>query len=90
MIKGITGQTHMTPFKRVSSAPLNVIWAFVNLAVALFILGVASGKGGVVLPWNANIGGLSAVAFALGAAVIALFLSNFWSNPNARLPWHKD
>lgn len=90
MIKGITGQTHMTPFKRVSSPLLNVLWAFVNLAVALFLLGLASGKGGVVLPWNANIGGATAIAFALGVFLTAVYLANFWSNPNARLPWHKD
>lgn len=90
LIKGITGQTHMTPFKRVSSPVLNVIWAFVNLAIALALLGLASGKGGVVLPWNANIGGATAIAFALGAFVIAVYLAYFWSNPNARLPWHKD
>ena len=90
LIKGITGQTHMTPFKKVSSPVVNVIWAFVNLAVALYLLGLGSGKGGVVLPWNANIGGASAIAFALGVFVMALWLASFWSNPNARLPWHKD
>lgn len=90
LIKGITGQTHMTPFKRESSAVLNVIWAFVNLAVALSLLGIASGKGGIVLPWNANIGGATAIAFILGGFVIAVFLASFWSNPNARLPWHRD
>lgn len=90
LVKGITGQKHMTPFKRVSSPILNVIWGFVNLVFALFLLGVASGQGGLTLPWNANLAGANLWAFLIGALVVAVYLAQFWSNPKARLPWHKD
>ncbi len=38
LVKGISGQTHMTPFKRVSPASLNIIWAFVNIYLVLLFL----------------------------------------------------
>lgn len=90
LVKGITGQTHMTPFKRVSPPELNVIWGFTNVVGALFLLGVASGNGGLTLPWNAGLEGANFWAFLLGGFTVALYLSYFWSNPKARLPWHKD
>lgn len=90
LVKGITGQTHMTPFKRVSSPVLNVIWAFVNLFLASYILGLGTGLGGLVWFWNANLTGANIWAFAAGAVVVSIYLANFWSNPNARLPWHRD
>ena len=89
-VKGITGQTHMTPFKRVSSPVLNVVWAAVNFIIALYLLGIASGNGGLTLPWDANLRGVNFWAFLAGAVLVALYLANFWSNPKARLPWQKD
>lgn len=89
MVKGITGQTHMTPFARVSSPVLNVVWSFVNVLFALFFLGLASGAGMFVLPWNANLSGLNLWLFLAGGFVCASYLANFWSNPKARLPWQK-
>ena len=71
-IKGITGQTHMTPFKRVSDSYTNVIWAFVNFVIALLILGI-------------DIWGL-----VIGALAMSLMCAWLFSNPNAKLPWHKD
>ncbi len=90
LFKGITGQTHMTPFKRVSSPELNVAWSFVNILFALYLLGLASGNGTLVLPWNANLGGITLWVFLGGGFVMALYLGYFWSNPKARLPWHRD
>lgn len=90
LVKGITGQTHMTPFKRVSSPVLNIIWGFINVVVALFLLGLASGIGGLTLPWEANLIDTNLWAYILGAFVNAAFLAWFWTNPNARLPWQKD
>lgn len=87
LVKGVTGQTHMTPFARVSSPVLNIAWAFVNVVVALFLLGVASGQGGLVLPWNARLVDLNLWVYLLGAFGNGAFLAWFWSNPNARLPW---
>lgn len=89
-VKGVTGQTHMTPFKRVSSPVLNVVWALANVLLALFVLGIASGNGGLTPPWNANLSGLNLLAFLAGGFGNSMYLANFWSNPNARLPWQKD
>ncbi len=50
LVKGITGQTHMTPLKRVSSPIINVIYGFINIILGLFLLGLASEQGGVALP----------------------------------------
>ena len=90
LVKGITGQNHMTPFKRVSSPTLNVAWALTNLLLALFMFGLATGEGGLVLPWDAGLTGLNLWATLAGAAAVAFWLASFWSNPKARLPWHKD
>lgn len=90
LFKGITGQTHMTPFKRVSSPVLNIIWAFFNLSVSFFILGLVSGNGGLTLPWDANLVDMNLAAYLIGGFAVALYLANFWSKPNARLPWQKD
>ena len=34
LVKGITGQSHMTPFAKVSSPVLNVVWAFIAFCLA--------------------------------------------------------
>ena len=90
IVKGITGQTHMTPFKRVSSPMLNVAWGFINVVITLYVLGLASGNGGLTLPWDAKLQGLNLWAFLAGALVVGMYLAYFWSNPKARLPWQKD
>ena len=89
MVKGITGQSHMTPFAVVSSPVLNVVWSFVNVIFAWFFLGLASGNGTLVLPWNANLVDMNLWVFLAGGFVCAAYLAHFWSNPNARLPWQK-
>lgn len=90
LIKGISGQTHMTPFKRVSSPLLNVIYAFINIFLALYLLGLASQKGGLTLPWDAGFNITSIWVYLAGGLFISLADANLFSNPNARLPWHKD
>src|SRR5919206_396834 len=45
LVKGITGQRHMTPFARSSSAAVNVIWAFVNVLLSLVLLQLADRRG---------------------------------------------
>ena len=90
LVKGITGQTHMTPFKRVSSPFLNVVYAFINLVISLFMLGLAGGTGGFVWPWEVSFVGLNTWAFLAGCLFISLADANLFSNPNARLPWQKN
>ena len=87
IVKGITGQKHMTPFAKVSSPVVNVLWGFVNVIITLYLLGIASGMGGLTLPWDANLSGMNLIAFLAGALIVGVYLANFWSNPKAKLPW---
>ena len=87
LVKGITGQSHMTPFGKVSSPVVNVVWSFINVLITLFVLGVATGAGGLTLPWEANLSGTNLVVFVAGGFVCAVYLASFWSNPKAKLPW---
>lgn len=87
LVKGITGQSHMTPFNRVSPPILNVVWAFANIIISSWILGNASGSGDLVLPWTANLSGLNLWAFLAGGLFISLADANLFGNPNAKLPW---
>lgn len=80
MVRGICGKSHMTPFARRSGPVVNVIWAWINILVGLVILQAA------VFPCSRWCAG----AFFLGGIVISVYLSAFWSNPEARLPWHRD
>ena len=90
LVKGITGERHMTPLARSSSAAVNVVWAFVNVLVALLLLQLASRREIFALPASTELAGPSLLCFILGAFVTALGLAIFWSDPNARLPWHRD
>jgi hypothetical protein len=76
-IKGITGQTHMTPFKRVSNSYLNIIWAYVNFSVGLMLLGFYDL-------------GIKSWAMFVGSFFMAMMCAQLFSNPNAKFPWHKD
>lgn len=89
LVKGITGQSHMTPFGKVSSPVVNVVWSFINVLIALYIMGVASGSGALTWPWEANLVGMNLWAFVVGGFVTAVYLASFWSNPKAKLPWQK-
>ena len=77
LIKGITGETHMTPFKRVSSPMLNVFWAFANIILGLVIYGVSFAN---IEVW----------AFVFGGFLLAVTAALLFGKENARLPWHKD
>jgi hypothetical protein len=80
LVQGICGKHHMTPFSVKSSPTTNIIWGWTNLIFGGWLLNCQ----------NCNfLAGSSLMAFCLGGFVTSLFLSIFWSNPNARLPWHK-
>lgn len=83
-VKGIMGQTHMTPFKRVSDSYTNVVWGFINFALSAFILGFSE-SGFVNLPYGMNFW-----VFFLGAFLMSMMDAQLFSKINARLPWHKD
>ncbi len=81
-VKGVTGQRHMTPFARSSSAMTNVLWAAPNFVVGsvLLWLGLEQDAPGVA---QAAVAGVAALLISVRLAVM-------WSDPDARLPWHKD
>ncbi len=80
LVQGICGKRHMTPFSQKTSPVINVIWGWANLLVGIWLftnLDIKMMTGSII------------TAFLLGGFLISLFLSIFWSDPNARLPWHK-
>ena len=87
LFKGITGQKNMTPFARVSSPLMNVVWAFVNFVLALLFLGLANGQAMLVAPWNANLVDTNLWVFLIGGLVMSLLCANLFGNPKAKLPW---
>lgn len=84
-VKGITGQTHMTPFKRVSSPYLNLFWGFGNFVLGFLVLGFNPETGFLNLPGDSQFW-----VFIAGAFVISMMDAQLFSKPGARLPWHKD
>jgi hypothetical protein len=67
----------MTPFKRVSSAYLNITWAFVNIFIGLMLL---------VRPLS----GMNMWMFFIGGFLVSMADAQLFSKPDAKLPWHKD
>lgn len=69
-IKGITGRQHQTPFGKPSSAVVNVLWGWVNFAIAAALLHFSH-------PWPHlyRASGL----FAIGLLLMALMLAYTWS-----------
>ncbi len=81
LVMGITGKRHMSPFSASSHAVTNVFWGWMNL-----VAGALLGRACHWETWHAS----SWVAFCAGGLVLSVYLAAFWSNPDARLPWHKD
>jgi hypothetical protein len=80
MVQGICGKRHMTPFSPLSSAVMNVIWGWINIVLGVLIVKRWWPVDELILWWG---------SFLLGGFVISVYLAVFWSNPDARLPWHK-
>jgi len=79
LVQGICGRRHMTPFSAKSHAVTNVIWGWINLLAGVFLARPCHWEN-----WSAS----SWVAFCAGGLAVSLYLAAFWSNPEARLPWH--
>ena len=79
LVRGICGKVHMTPFAPQSSAWVNVVWAWGNMVIGVWIGCFFHVMQEGIAAW---------IGFGLGGFVISLYLAIFWSNPNARLPWH--
>lgn len=70
-IKGVTGEKHVTPFGNPSSAVVNVVWGWVNFAVAVIILHYMAITNHHVIR--------ESVLFFAGAFVLSLVLASAWS-----------
>lgn len=73
-IKGITGEKHMTPFGRPSSAAVNVAWGWFNFLIGVICIYFA----------HAQHHYLRALAlFMVGGLIVAINLAHFWTeHPN--------
>ena len=80
LVRGICGKRHMTPFSRSSSPVVNAVWGWINILIGVWIM--------KALPceiWTCSM----YIAFGAGGFLISVSLALFWTNPEARLPWHK-
>ena len=75
-VKGVSGERHVTPFGRSSSAVTNVGWGWANFVVAALLLHFAH-------PW-AHLYRASGL-FGLGVLLMALFLAYVWSTQQATI-----
>jgi len=82
LIKGVSGQTHMTPFLRVSPAWLNIVWAFINVYLGLLFLQLSGRHLGDLTMLDSF-----AWSFLIGALFMGLADAWLFSKPNARFPW---
>ncbi|ETR72991.1 MAG: hypothetical protein OMM_07216 [Candidatus Magnetoglobus multicellularis str. Araruama] len=81
IVKGICGEKHMSPFGQKSSAWINVVWGWANLICGAII------AINLDFPnWTTDLW----LGFCAGGMGTSVGLAIFWSDPNARLPWHKQ
>lgn len=80
IVKGICGEKNMTPFGSKSSALVNIIWGWANLVVGVILARVAHIQDCCISKW---------IALGAGGFLVSVFLAFLWSNPEARLPWHR-
>lgn len=83
LVTGIAGNEHMTPFGKDSAATLNVLWGFLNIAIAVLLLNFT--RDGIRFPSAMD----TVAAFLIGGLLISLMDAGLFSNPNAKMPWWK-
>lgn len=71
-VKGMTGEKHITPFGKPSSAQINVIWGVINLYIAFWLFAWATGYNYRLLPASLSVAG--------GILVIGSLLTRLWSD----------
>ncbi len=82
-IKGVVGQSHMTVFSKLSSPVVNVLWGLFNWFLAFILYTLFNS-------FIDNFTNIHMIIAIVGGVFISLRLSKLWSDPNAKLPWHKD
>ena len=81
IVSGVIGNKHMTPFGKESSAIVNVVWGFANIAIAVVILNFT--QAGIQPPPSGDY----VIALLAGGFVMSLMAAKLFSNPNAKMPW---
>lgn len=76
-IKGITGETHMTPIGVDSHPVINVVWGLINFVIAGLLWTT-------VEAWNP--GGTCLIS-AAGVVITSVYLAWFWSDESRVPPW---
>ncbi|MDB5187076.1 MAG: hypothetical protein JWM07_548 [Candidatus Saccharibacteria bacterium] len=71
-VKGMTGEKHMTPFGKPSSAQVNVIWGIVNFYIAFWLITWAVGYEYNLLPASLSVAG--------GMLAIGSVCTKLWSD----------
>ena len=83
LVTGVVGNKHMTPFGKDSSAVINVLWGFLNIAIVVLVLSFTSA--GIQPPPLPEF----IISVLVGGLVMSLMNANLFSNPNAKMPWWK-
>ena len=83
-VSGIAGKSHMTPLAKDSSALVNVVWAYINFLLGLWLVSLSGGKLGELVSFDAF-----ALSFWVGSLFMAVADAKMFSNPNAGFPWFK-
>lgn len=84
LVTGINGSSHMTPFGKNSSALLNVIWAFANIIIGVWILNYSRNDITDVFSMSSF-----SWSFWIGALVMGLLAAWLFGKKDARFPWFK-
>lgn len=84
LVSGIQGKSHMTPLAKDSSAIINVLWAFVNFLIGIWVFNYSGASLNQVFTLDNY-----SLSFLAGALFMALSDAWLFSMPNARFPWFK-
>ncbi len=74
-VKGVTGERHVTPFGKPSSAQVNVIWGVVNFYIAFWLAYWAFDFEFMVMP--------ATIMVASGILVISTVCARLWSDDDS-------
>lgn len=84
LVAGVKGKAHMTPLAKESSAFVNVLWAFVNIFLGVWLLNYSNHT--IVDVYSMSTYSWS---FYAGALFMALSCAWLFGKKDARFPWFK-
>jgi hypothetical protein len=83
-VSGIMGKSHMTPLTKDSSALVNVVWAFINFVIGVWVFNYSGGNLATILSFDNY-----SLSFWIGSFALSLTAAWLFSKPNASFPWFK-